>query len=145
MDTLPLSVRLILADPDDPAAADRDMEFLLEEINRLPILSIAHVPAPAAPVGTRASDASIYTSLILGLAGAPALKSLIQLAQDWLARRNSGTIDLKVGKHELHLTSVSRTEQRLVIEAFIALTAEQPVDTSEAESATKSSAEIVRR
>ncbi|WP_329561371.1 hypothetical protein [Kitasatospora sp. NBC_01266] len=128
MDSTALDVALVFRDPDGPEVADRDMEFLLDEIRQLDVLRLAHAAAPAPPPGTRAADASVFGSVLLGLAGAPALKSLILLAQDWLARRNGGTIDLKVGDDELHLTSVSRADQRLAIEAFVARAAQPSSD-----------------
>ncbi|MFD4393770.1 hypothetical protein [Kitasatospora sp. NPDC058478] len=128
MNSAALEVSLIFEDPDGAAAAERDMEFLLEEIQQLTLNRLAHEPAAPSPAGTRAGEAATYTSVVLGLAGAPALKSLILLAQDWLTRRNSGTIDIKLGEDELHLTSVSRADQRRAIEAFTAKAADHSPD-----------------
>ncbi|MFF2191790.1 hypothetical protein [Streptomyces sp. NPDC058157] len=96
------------------------MEFLLEELALLEVLDVAHRPLGAAPSGARAGDLTAYTSLILGVAGAPSLRALIALAQDWLARRNSGTIEITVGDDTLRMTSVSRADQRLAVEGFLA-------------------------
>ncbi|PYC75791.1 hypothetical protein C7C46_23655 [Streptomyces tateyamensis] len=114
-----MDLELILSDPNGADDAQRDMEFLREELGHLALDQIGFRPGGAPPSGTRSGDVVDYASLVIGVAGAPALKSLILLAQDWLARRNSGTIDLKVGDHELHLTSVSRSDQRRAIEAFV--------------------------
>ncbi|MCW7947306.1 hypothetical protein AAW14_36510 [Streptomyces hygroscopicus] len=127
MDDSLLEVRLTFEDLDGADIAERDMEFLFEELDGLevPYGRLSEAPAPA---GTRAGDVSTYTSLVLGLAGAPALRALIRLAQDWLARRNSGSIDLKLGDDELHMTSVSRADQQRAVEAFIARAAERSSD-----------------
>ncbi|MFC9612334.1 hypothetical protein [Streptomyces sp. NPDC056938] len=127
MDDSFLKVCLVFEDPDGAEAAERDMEFLIEELDDL-VATYRTLPSEPAPVGTRAGDVTTYTSLVLGLAGAPALKSLIGLAQDWLARRNSGSIDLQSGDDKLHLTSVSRADQRKAIEAFIAKVVERSPD-----------------
>ncbi|MFJ9420399.1 hypothetical protein ACIRPT_40560 [Streptomyces sp. NPDC101227] len=122
-----LKVRLAFDGQDSADVAERDMEFLLEEIRGVAIERLVH-PSAAAPSGTRADESLTYTSVVLGLASAPALRALILLAQDWLARRNSGTIDIKLGEDELHLTSVSRADQRKAIEAFIDRTTDPSVD-----------------
>ncbi|MEU3494424.1 hypothetical protein [Kitasatospora cineracea] len=128
MDRAALEVGLVFKDPDGAALAERDMEFLLEEIQGLAINQLVHQLAVPAPAGARAGEVATYTSVVLGLAGAPALKSMILLAQDWLTRRNSGTIDIKLGEDELHLTSASRADQRRAIEVFTAKAADRSPD-----------------
>ncbi|MFD8087417.1 hypothetical protein ACFV4F_37660 [Kitasatospora sp. NPDC059722] len=100
--------------------SEREMEFLLEELAMLEGVSVVHRPLGAAPKGSRAGDLTSYTELILGVAGAPTLRALITLTQDWLTRRNSGTIELSVGDDTLRITSVGRTDQRLAVEGFLA-------------------------
>ncbi|MDX2935063.1 hypothetical protein [Streptomyces ipomoeae] len=113
-------MELVLSDDDDSLRLERDMEYLLEDLKRLNVTDLRHLSAGPAPDGTRGGDVVTYTSVILGIAGMPALRSLIGLVQDWLTRRNSGTVELKIGEDELRLTSVSRVEQRRAIDAFVA-------------------------
>ncbi|WP_328911751.1 MULTISPECIES: hypothetical protein [unclassified Streptomyces] len=61
----------------------------------------------------------VYSSLILGLAGAPAVRSLILLTQDWLTRRNSGTVDISVGSHRITLTGGTDKARREAVTAFL--------------------------
>ncbi|KDN81012.1 hypothetical protein KCH_71060 [Kitasatospora cheerisanensis KCTC 2395] len=99
------------------------MEFLVEEVRQLRVLRLAHAPGGAAPAGSRAGDAVVYSSLLLSLAGTPALRALILLAQDWLARRNSGTIRIKVGDNELEIAAGRPRQTEAAIEAFTSLVA----------------------
>ncbi|MFF2626876.1 hypothetical protein ACFVUN_14005 [Kitasatospora griseola] len=100
---------------------ERETESLIEEIEQLGgVLRLSHPPAGPAPAGTRAGDVTAYSSLILGLAGAPAVRSLILLVQDWLARRASGTVTVQVGGDRLELSAGSPAERRRIVEAFLA-------------------------
>ena len=54
----------------------------------------------------------------LGSSGAT-LPVLIGLVQDWLERRGSGTVRLKIGSDELELTHVSSEQQRQVLDGFL--------------------------
>lgn len=115
-----VDVGLVFSDPDGTDATEHEMESLIEELDQLPMLHMAHSPAPPAPHGTRAADATVYSSLVLGLAGAPAIRSLILLVQDWLARRTSGTVTLRINGDELVLDAGSPAERRRIVEAFLA-------------------------
>ncbi|EFL27049.1 hypothetical protein SSOG_06763 [Streptomyces himastatinicus ATCC 53653] len=115
-----IEVFLRFTHPDGTEAADEAVGFLIEEIEQLGIVSLAHPQASAAPAGSRSSGAEIYSSLILGLAGAPAVRSLVLLAQDWLARRNSGTIDISVGPHRITLTGGTDKARREAVTTFLA-------------------------
>ncbi|MEV7122998.1 hypothetical protein [Kitasatospora griseola] len=123
MDRAPHEVRLDLSDPRGPEAADRAMEFLVEEVRQLRVLRLAHAPGGSAPAGTRAGETVVYSSLLLSLAGTPALRALILLVQDWLARRNSGTIHIKVGDNVLEITAGKPRQTAAAIEAFTNLVA----------------------
>ncbi|MFJ8441652.1 hypothetical protein [Kitasatospora griseola] len=117
-------VEVVLDYGDGSAGAEeveRETESLIEEIEQLGgVLRLSHPPAGPAPAGTRAGDVTAYSSLILGLAGAPAVRSLILLVQDWLARRASGTVTLQVGGDRLELSAGSPAERRRTVDAFLA-------------------------
>ncbi|MFJ6565585.1 hypothetical protein ACIQMV_38250 [Streptomyces sp. NPDC091412] len=116
----PIEVGLVFGDPNGEDVTEREMESLIEELDQLPLLHMAHSPAPPPPDGTRAGSVTIYSSLVLGLAGAPAVRSLILLVQDWLARRTTGTITLRIEGNELNLEAGSPAERRRIVEAFLA-------------------------
>ncbi|MER5865060.1 hypothetical protein [Kitasatospora sp. NPDC002040] len=121
-----LEVGLAFSDHDE-LAAERGMGFLLEELRGIGATGLTNPTSGEAPGGTRAGDVVSYTSVLVGLAGGAAtLRALIALAQDWLARRNSGTIELRIGDDELILTSASRSDQRAAIEAFVTRGHETP-------------------
>lgn len=120
-------VFLTFADPDGAAATEEAVGFLIEEIEHLDIVSLAHPQDSAAPAGSRSSGAEIYDSLILGLAGVPAVRSLVLLVQDWLARRNSGTVDISVGSRRITLTGGTDKARREAVTAFLAHLSEEAV------------------
>jgi hypothetical protein len=115
-----VEVGLVFSDPDGAETTEREMESLIEELDQLPLLRMEHRPAPPSPRGTRAGDVTVYSSLVLGLAGAPAVRSLVLLVQDWLARRTSGTVTLRIDGNEMVMEAGSPAERRRLVEAFLA-------------------------
>ncbi|MFC9931970.1 hypothetical protein [Streptomyces sp. NPDC127190] len=115
-----VEIGLVFSDPDGAETTEREMESLIEELDQLPPLHMEHAPAPPAPPGTRAGDVTVYSSLALGLVGAPAVRALILLVQDWLARRTSGSVTIRIGDSELDLQAGSPAERRRIVEAFLA-------------------------
>ncbi|MEV7027006.1 hypothetical protein [Kitasatospora sp. NPDC093558] len=115
-----LTVGVELADETGGVdAAARDIEYLLEELEQLDLPKLGYAPAGAAPKGTRAGDLLSHTSLIVGLAGAPALTALVAVVQSWLSRRGCGTVTVRIGADELQLTAATRAEQRRLVELFV--------------------------
>ncbi|MFC8715953.1 hypothetical protein [Kitasatospora sp. NPDC057198] len=117
-----VDVELHFADPEHEHTVETDMEYLLEELHA--VGEVTHRPLGAPPEGTRAGDLTSYTQLIVAVTGgATTLRALIALLQDWLARRNSGTVELKLGENELTITQASRQTQREAVAAFLERTA----------------------
>ncbi|MFJ4836060.1 hypothetical protein ACIP79_40105 [Streptomyces sp. NPDC088747] len=116
-----MSVELVL-DPQggDPERTGEELHFLLAELSRLDVESIERVTHRPAPAGTRGGDAVELGALLIGLGGSGALLPLlVGLVQDWLHRRRSGSIRLKIGDDELELTAVSDEMQRRALEDFL--------------------------
>ncbi|MEW1776793.1 hypothetical protein [Streptomyces sp. NPDC086777] len=111
---------LAFTDEADPEGAADAVTLLVEELSQLDLSSVSHQAVGPAPGGTRAAASLVYTTLLVSATGTAALKGLISLVQDWLARRNSGSIDMTIDGDELHLTSTSRADQRRAIELFAA-------------------------
>ncbi|MFJ8490184.1 hypothetical protein ACIRBZ_17765 [Streptomyces sp. NPDC094038] len=111
---------LAFTDEADPEGAEDAVTLLVEELSQLDLSSLHHQTGGPAPDGTRAAESLVYTTVLVSATGTAALKALVSLVQDWLARRNSGSIDITIDGDELHLTSTSRADQRRAIELFAA-------------------------
>ena len=99
--------------------SEAETTALMEELAGLALHRVTPLSAGPAPVGTRSVEAWEAAALVITLRTAPTLvQSLVGLLQDWLRRRNSGSIEMKLGEHELRLTSAGRAEQREAIERF---------------------------
>ncbi|WP_333777151.1 hypothetical protein [Streptomyces sp. IBSBF 3136] len=99
--------------------SEAETAALTEELGGLELHRVAPLPAGSAPVGTRSAEVWETAALVITLRTAPTLvRSLVGLLQDWLRRRNSGSIEMKLGTHELRLTSTGRAEQREAIQGF---------------------------
>ncbi|MGW3359949.1 hypothetical protein ACWDFL_31775 [Streptomyces bungoensis] len=84
------------------------------ESEELELHRVTPLPACPAPAGSRLAEVWETAALVITLRTAPTLvRSLVGLLQDWLRRRNSGSIVLKLGTHDLKLTSTGRAEQRV--------------------------------
>lgn len=123
---------LAFTDEADPEGAADAVLLLAEELSLLDLASVRHATDGPAPDGTRAGDTVVWTTLLVGATSAATLRALVALAQDWLARRNSGSIDLTIDGDELRLTSVSRADQRRAVELFVARHAPRETDTPDA-------------
>ncbi|MFE6482017.1 hypothetical protein ACFVGN_03585 [Streptomyces sp. NPDC057757] len=116
-----MSVELVL-DPQggDPEHTEEELHSLLAELSSLEVESIERVTRGPAPAGTRGGDAVEVGALLIGLGGSGALLPLlVGLVQDWLHRRRSGSIRLKIGDDELELTAASEEMQRRALEGFL--------------------------
>ncbi|MFD5634348.1 hypothetical protein ACFWJM_09435 [Streptomyces sp. NPDC127077] len=123
---------LVFTDEADPEGAAEAVSLLAEELSLLDPAFVRHATCGPAPDGTRAGDTVLWTTLLVGATSAATLRALIALAQDWLARRNSGSIDITIDGDELHLTSVSRADQRHAVELFAARHAPRESDAADA-------------
>ncbi|OIJ68136.1 hypothetical protein [Streptomyces mangrovisoli] len=113
------TVRLWHDEPSGVRMTEAETAALTEELAGLAVHRVTPLPAGPAPAGTRSAEAWETAALVITLRAAPTLvRSLVALLQDWLRRRNSGSIELKLGAHELRLTSTGRAAQREAIEGF---------------------------
>lgn len=103
----------------DRSRADQHAVYLVEAIREMGVPAIGRVEAPA-PLGARASSELELGAIIVGLGASGAtLPMLIGLARDWLGRRREGSITLKIGSDELHLTHVSTADQQRALDSFL--------------------------
>jgi hypothetical protein len=118
-----IEVRLDLtldAEDGDRERIDDEMLYLLDELSKTDVASIERVKTGMAPTGTKSGDAVEVGALLIALGSSGAtLPVLIGLVQDWLKRRGSGTVRLKIGSDELELTHVSIEQQQQVLDRFL--------------------------
>lgn len=106
---------------DDPEYTEEQLRYLLDELSHLDLASINRAPLSLpAPPGTRSSGALEIGALVIGLGGSGALLPvLVGLVQDWLNRRQSGTIRIKIGDDEIELTASSDEMRQRALEEFL--------------------------
>ncbi|MGW4979223.1 effector-associated constant component EACC1 [Streptomyces mirabilis] len=116
-----IPVELVLDTGDgDLEQTEEELQYLLAELSELELPSIDRVTRAPAPAGTRGGDAIEVGALLIGLGGSGALLPvLLGLVQDWLSRRQSGNIRMKIGDDELELTAASDEMQRRALEEFL--------------------------
>ncbi|QQC90525.1 effector-associated constant component EACC1 [Streptomyces alfalfae] len=106
---------------DDREYSEEHLQYLLAELSQLDLTSIDRVLLPVPPPpGTRSSGAVELGALVIGLGGSGALLPvLVGLVRDWLDRRRSGTIRIKIGDDEIELTTASDEMRQRALEEFL--------------------------
>ncbi|GIG69794.1 hypothetical protein [Phytomonospora endophytica] len=117
----PTAVTLVLDDAGaDPEYLEEQLQLLIAALGEGDVGHIERVPGPPPPEGTRAGTGVELGALLIGLGGAGAtLPVLLGLVRDWLGRRGSGTIRVKIGEDELELGNASRAVQQRVLDDFL--------------------------
>jgi hypothetical protein len=111
---------LVDRDGDDRYRTAEDTLSLLEQLRELDIEDARPLSSGAVPPGARGMDAVTVGSVVVTVAGSQViLKSLLSFLQDWLKYRDSGTVSIKCGARELHMTRVPRSLQQQSLDAFI--------------------------
>jgi hypothetical protein len=114
-------VTLVLEEENtDLEQLEEELRYLLDEVAQLEGTKVDRVDAAPAPPGTRGgAGVELGTALIaLGGSGA-ALPVLVALLRDWLGRRASGSIRLKIGSDEVTMDHVPSSLQRQVLKEFL--------------------------
>lgn len=108
------------AEDNDPEYVEQQLQYLIDELRGLDLASIDRAPQSPPPPGTRGTGALELGALVIGLGGSGALLPVVAgLVQDWLVRRRSGTVRLKLGDDEIELTSASGEVQQRALEEFL--------------------------
>ncbi|WP_435220636.1 effector-associated constant component EACC1 [Streptomyces sp. Tue6028] len=120
MGTRTISVALVLdTGDDDHEYVEEQLQHLIAELSELDLDSIDRVAQGPPPPGTRSTEAIQLGALLLGLGGSGALLPVLTtLVQDWLNRRRSGSIRMKIGD-EIELTGASDAAQQRALEEFL--------------------------
>jgi len=114
-------LRLVLDTRDeDYEHAEEGLYYLLDELAQLDTESVEREWAGKAEPGTRGTglDATAAVLIALGSSGAT-LPVLIGLVRNWLGRRGSGTVRLKIGSDEVELTHTSSAMQQRALDEFL--------------------------
>ncbi|MFI5735809.1 hypothetical protein ACIA49_37200 [Kribbella sp. NPDC051587] len=115
------SVWLVLESADDdPQYVDEQLLHLIDDLREIDLDSVERAADGVAPPGTRAMDAMAVGALVVGLGSSGALLPvLVTVVRDWLLRRRSGSIRLKIGDDEIELTAASDALQQRALEDFL--------------------------
>ncbi|MFC8669021.1 hypothetical protein [Streptomyces sp. NPDC057199] len=117
--TIPVVLVLDTGD-EDQEYAEEQLQHLIVELSELDLDSIDRVAQGPSPPGTRSTEAVQLGALLLGLGGSGALLPvLVALVQDWLNRRRSGSVRMKIGEDEIELTGASDEVQQRVLQEFL--------------------------
>jgi Effector Associated Constant Component 1 len=114
-----VQVRLVLGTGDrDQEGTEEDLQYLSDELQQIDGVKVGREIVPASP-GTRGGGVDAG-AVILALGGSGAtLPVLVALIRDWLARRGSGVVRLKIGSDEVELTRASGTMQQQALDEFL--------------------------
>jgi len=114
-------VRLILDSEDgDQERTEEDLQYLLGELAQIDVAGIERESAGPAPPGTRGAGVDTASALLIALGGSGAtLPVLVGLVRDWLTRRGSGSVRLKIGDDELVVTQASSAMQQRALDEFL--------------------------
>lgn len=116
-----IRVRLVL-DPEDAdqERTEEDLQYLLDELAQIDTATIEREPTGPAPPGTRGGGLDAAGALLIALGGSGAtLPVLVGLVRDWLTRRGSGSVRLKIGSDEVELTHASSSMQQQALDEFV--------------------------
>ncbi|MFC9679023.1 hypothetical protein [Streptomyces sp. NPDC056948] len=117
--TIPVVLVLDTGDGDEEYAEEQ-LQQLIAELSELDLDSIDRVTQGPTPPGSRSTEAVQLGALILDLGGSGALlPALAAVVQDWLNRRRSGSIRLKISEDEIELTGVSDEVGQRALEEFV--------------------------
>jgi hypothetical protein len=97
----------------DPARLDQLSRHLLKDLRRLG-LRTERQPVRA-PAGTKSGSAVAVASLLVGLAGTPALKAFVTGIFDWLGPRR-GSVKISCGDRSVELSTATPAERRELFE-----------------------------
>ena len=120
MDLLQISLSVDPASDNEDRVAE-DAISLARELRQVDVDSVESASHADTPAGTRGVDLVSTGSLVVIAAGSRVLlRSVLDVVQDWLARRQSGTVSVKIADDELILTYTSKSERTQVVDAFVA-------------------------
>jgi hypothetical protein len=122
-------VRVTPLDGDDDELLDTEARQLREELLEADVRDAVLVEGGSAPPLTRGLDPVAVGQIVVTVVStAQALVSLAQALLGWLGRRPGKRLVLEFDGARLEVTGVPVTEQRQVLEAFLAAHADRTPD-----------------
>ncbi|HEY3733727.1 MAG TPA: hypothetical protein VGL63_07405 [Streptosporangiaceae bacterium] len=118
----PVSLRVkVAAGPgaDTQEVADATLRLRRELLN-LDVVDVATLRAGEAPPGSRAVDMLAVGTLVVNLAEAQILPTVVATVRSWLAGSSWRRVRLELGGDVLDLTGVSSREQRRLADEWLA-------------------------
>ncbi|HEY8482336.1 MAG TPA: hypothetical protein VIL71_21130 [Spirillospora sp.] len=103
----------ISEDGADPVRLDRLGRRLLRDLHDLG-LDARHAASPA-PAGAKSGSSAVGTSLLVAIAGAPAMAALVNGIFGWLRPRR-GTVKISCGDRSIELSAATPAEGRRLFE-----------------------------
>jgi hypothetical protein len=107
----------------DPGAGEEELEGrtlgLRQELLELDVEEVRPPLGGPAPGGARSGDAALLGTLVVTV-GREAVGAVVRAVAGWLSRGGSRSIKLQLGDDSIELTDVSATDQRRMLEAFLA-------------------------
>jgi hypothetical protein len=116
-----IQVGLVLgAEDEDYERAEEDLQYLLHDLVQIDGARVERESVGPAPPGTRGAGVDAAGALLIALGGSGAtLPVLVGLVRDWLTRRGSGSVRLKIGDDEVELTHASTGMQQRALAEFL--------------------------
>lgn len=110
---------LFYAQDEDPERTAQDLQYLVDELLEVDGVGIERQSLVPSQPYTRSAGVNTGAVLIaLGGSGAT-LPVLIALIRDWLHRRGTGIVRMKIGEDELELPNASPELQQRIVDAFL--------------------------
>jgi hypothetical protein len=117
-------IELVVRVDAGPDADDREraeLAFRLrDDLDQLDDASVQLARGGTAEPGAKTGDPVEWGTLIVSAVTSGALSAVLKTAHAWLARRRGTSLSVKIGDDELVLTGASTSEQRRVIEDWLA-------------------------
>jgi hypothetical protein len=104
----------------DRERAEEDAQALLDDLIQIDISGVGHEVSGRIPPGVRGVGADSAGALLIALGSSGAtLPLLVGVIRDWLGRKGSGTVRLKIGSDEVELTHASGEMQQRALDEFL--------------------------
>ena len=117
--TVQLQIEVGIEPDADAAELDQATSRLRRELLELDVDDVTRPSAGEPPPGSRAVDAVLLSTLLV-TAGSEAIATAVRTIAGWLGRRPNGRVKLAIGGDSIELTDVSATDQKRLLEAFLA-------------------------